>query len=130
MATGDSHVGVKHDAEMYHETGTKEKRRDRSLTVSSAAPRRREPVVRVFAILRDAAKCGMDGAMNHSGNHIPFVASVNVLADRRNGYSGDAVGSRRRAWLMILAGVLIGAVIDVCFFDESLFAMLARNLLA
>ncbi len=85
-------------------------------------------MVRMFAILRDAAECGMDGAMNQSGNHFPFVQVSTSWRERRNGYAAQPAGSRRRVWLSILAGVLIGVAVDVSFFDESLFAMLARIL--
>ena len=84
------------------------------------------PVVRLFVILHDATKCGMDDTMNHSGNQIPFVQVSTFWRDCGNGYRSDRVRSRRRAWLMILAGFSIGALVDICFFDESLFTMLAR----
>ena len=51
-------------------------------------------MVRVFAILRDAPKCGMDDAMNHSGNHIPIRASVDVLErDADKAICDDAIGA-------------------------------------
>jgi hypothetical protein len=84
--------------------------------------------VGVLAILRNSAKCGMDDTMNHSGNHIPIVQASTSWRERRDGYWGQPAGSRRRAWLMVLAGFSIGVAVDVCFFDESLFAMLARSL--
>lgn len=85
------------------------------------------PVVRLIVILHDATKCGMDDTMNHSGNHIPFVQVSTSWREYGNGYRSERVGSQRRAWLMILAGFSIGALVDVCFFDESLLAMLARS---
>ena len=85
-------------------------------------------MVRVLAILRNAPTCGMDDTMNHSGDHIPIVQASTSWRERCNGYWCEPAGSRRRAWLMVLAGFLIGVAVDVCFFDESLFAMLARSL--
>ena len=85
------------------------------------------PVVRLFVILHDATKCGMDDTMNHSGNHIPIVQVSTFWREYGDGYRRDRVRSRRRAWLMIMAGFSIGALVDVCVFDESLFTMLARS---
>ena len=53
---------------------------------------------------------------------------VNYGCDKVRFPAAVPVGSRRRAWLMILVGFLIGAVVDTCFCDESLFVMLARIL--
>ena len=85
-------------------------------------------MVCVLKILRNATKCGMDDTMNHSGYHFPFAESSMPWRERCNGNWGKPVASRRRTWLMVLAGVLIGAAVDVCFFEESLFAMLVRSL--
>ena len=82
---------------------------------------------RVFAILRNASKCGMDVAMNHSENHVPFVQVSTSWNGRERGYAAihDA-GRRRRALFSVAVGALLGLVIDACVFDESVFAMLAR----
>ena len=82
------------------------------------------PVVRLFGILHDATKCGMDDTMNHSGNQIPFVRVSTSWRDCGNGYRSDRVRSRRRAWLMVSVGFLIGLAVDTCFFVVSLLAVL------
>ena len=84
-------------------------------------------MVRVFVILRLGEKRGMDDAMNHSGNHIPFVQVSTSWNGREQGYAATSqIGRRRRAMFSITVGALLGLAIDVCFFDESLVTMLAR----
>lgn len=82
---------------------------------------------RVFAILRNASKCGMDVAMNHSENHVPFVQVSTSWNGRERAYAAStSVRSRRRAMFSIAVGALLGLAIDICLFDESLVTMLAR----
>jgi len=84
-------------------------------------------VARVFAILRNTSGCVMDGAMNRSENHVPFVQVSTSWNGRESGYAvrHSALG-RRRALFSLAVGALLGLVIDACVFDESVLDILAK----